>query len=131
MPYLARAQVESRAASLWRMHGLAVGFDAEALLDTLELGLLWDGIDEKPGERILGALRPAARLVLLNENRVAELEVSPGLRRFTLAHEVGHWLLHATDARAGTIPLDSAGRTWCRDGSREQLERQAEMFAAS
>jgi IrrE N-terminal-like domain len=131
MQYLARAQIEARAAALWRTYGLAVGFDAETLLDTLGLGLLWEGIDEKPGERVLGALRPAARVVVLNENRLPELEESPGLRRFTVAHEVGHWMLHATDERAGTIPLDSAGRTWCRDGSPEQRERQAEMFAAS
>ena len=131
MPFLARAQIESRTAALWRRHGLAAGFDAEAFVESLGLNLLWDGIEEKPGERILGALRPAARTVVLNEHRLGELEGSAGLRRFTLGHEIGHWLLHATDARAGTIPLDSAGHTWCRDGSPEQLERQAEMFAAS
>ena len=131
MPFLARAQIEARAAALWRRHGLAVGFDAEAFVETLGLNLLWDDIDEEPGERILGALRPSARTVILNENRLDELEGSAGLRRFTLGHEIGHWLLHASDVRAGTIPLDAAGLTWCRDGSGEQPERQAEMFAAS
>lgn len=131
MAFLARQQIEARAAELWRRRGLMVGFDAEALIDDLGLSLLWEGIDEVPGERILGALRPDAGIVVLNENRLSELEESEGLRRFTLGHEVAHWILHATDARAGTLPLDPGGRTWCRSGSPAQTERQAEMFAAS
>lgn len=131
MAFLARAQIESRAAELWRRRGLVVGFDAEALVDNLGLNLLWEGIEEEPGDRILGALRPDAAIVVLNEYRLRELEESEGLLRFTLGHEIGHWLLHAADARAGTLPLDPTGRTWCRSGSPAQPERQAEMFAAS
>lgn len=131
MAFLARAQIETRAAEVWRRWGLEVGFDTEALLDDLGLGLLWEEIEEDPGSRVLGALRPEAALVVLNENRIVELEASEGLRRFTLGHEIGHWLLHAADARAGTLPIDPTGRTWCRSGSPAQPERQAEMFAAS
>jgi Zn-dependent peptidase ImmA (M78 family) len=129
--YLARTQIEARAAALWRRHALTPGFDAEILVETLGLNLLWERITEGLGERILGALRPEARIVLLNENRLSELERSVGLRRFTLGHEIAHWLLHAVDARAGTLPLDPTGRTWCRSGSAAQDERQAEMFAGS
>ena len=83
MAFLARAQIETRAAELWRRRGLVAGFDAETLVDDLGLRLLWEGIVEDPGDRILGALRPDAGVVILNENRLDELEKSEGLRRFT------------------------------------------------
>jgi len=130
MAFIPAAVLDARSAELWRRFRLEPGFDAEALLDSLELGLLWDTIEEREAERILGALKARDRLVILNDRHLAELESSPGLRRFTIAHEVGHWLLHADDARSGTIPLDGGGRTWCRSGATEPVERQAEMFAA-
>jgi hypothetical protein len=129
MPFIPAAVFDSRSADLWRRFGLEPGFDAEALLDSLELSLLWDTIDEGDGERVLGALLARDRRVVLNDRHLAELETNHGLRRFTIAHEVGHWLLHADAARSGTIPLDHDGRTWCRSGATEPAERQAEMFA--
>jgi Zn-dependent peptidase ImmA (M78 family) len=110
---------------------LAVAFDVEELLDELDLRLMWEPIQDASGERTLGALKAESDLVILNENYVTELEGNPGLRRFTLGHEIGHWILHAADIRARTLPLDASGRTWCRSGSREPPERQAEMFAGS
>jgi len=129
MAFIASAALDARSAELWRRFRLEPGFDTEALLDALELGLLWDEIDDGEGGRVLGALKPRERLVILNHRHIADLEANMGLRRFTIAHEVGHWLLHADGARSGTIPLDIDGRTWCRSGATEPPERQAEMFA--
>ena len=129
MPFIPATVLDSRSADLWRRFRLDPGFDAEVLLDLLELSLLWDTLNEGNGERVLGALLARDRLVILNDRHLAELESNPGLRRFTIAHEVGHWLLHAEAARSGTIPLDHDGRTWCRSGASEPAERQAEMFA--
>jgi hypothetical protein len=129
--FIPRARIDARAADLWRREGLTVGFDCEWLLDRLGLNLVWDLIAEGQGERILGALQPVDKLVVLNEGRLAELEENEGLRRFTVGHEVGHWFLHASDARAGQLTLDHAGRTWCRSGSTASPERQAEMYAGS
>jgi len=129
--FIPRARIDAKAADLWRREGLTVGFDCDQLLDRLGLNLLWETIPEGPRERILGALQPATKLVVLNESRLAELEENEGLRRFTIGHEVGHWFLHATDTRAGQLTLDAAGRTWCRSGSSASPERQAEMYAGS
>lgn len=129
MPFIPAAVLDARSADLWRRLRLEPGFDAEALLDSLELNLLWDTLEEGDRERVLGALLARDRLVILNDRRLAEFEASPGLRRFTIGHEVGHWLLHADAARSGTIPLDHDGRTWCRSRATEPAERQAEMFA--
>jgi len=50
---------------------------------------------------------------------------------YTVGHEIGHWELHADAARSGTLKLFDGKRIWCRDGSAEPIERQAEVFSAA
>ena len=125
--FLANAQIEARASALWRRYGLSVGFDVEQLLDTLDLGTLW--ADDLEAE-VLGLLIPGQRLVVINQGHRADFERNPGLYRFTLGHEIGHWLLHCEDDRANNMQLIDKERTLCRQGSREPIEIQAEKFAS-
>lgn len=129
MTYLAPAQLEARAAELWRRFGLAPGFDAEVLVDALELGLLWQPLDDGDGGKVFGALIPWEGVVVLNERHRDLLEAKPGLRRFTLAHEIGHWLLHVDRSHAQLAFVDGVERMWCREQSKDSPERQAEAFA--
>jgi Zn-dependent peptidase ImmA (M78 family) len=124
-PYIAPARIEARTAELWRRHALAPGFDVERLLDDLDLGLMWEEMEEG----ILGALIPTKRVVVMNQRRLDHLESNLGLRRFTVGHEVGHWILHCEDARAANLQLFESDRTHCRQGSRHPIEVQAEKFA--
>ncbi len=126
MRFIARAQLEARAAELWRRFGLTPNFDAEALLDSLELNLLWDALDDDAGAKVFGALIPWQRVVVLNERHMDLLEAKPGLRRFTIGHEIGHWMLHVDQTDAQLSFLDGTDRVWCREHPRE---RQAEGFA--
>lgn len=57
----------------------------------LGLDLLWDDIEELPGELILGGILPKKRLVVLNDRRRSYMEQKPGLERSTKGHEFGHW----------------------------------------
>ncbi len=57
----------------------------------LELQFLWDVIEERPGEVLLGAIDPRARRIVINETYVHLFEEKPGLERFTKLHEGGHW----------------------------------------
>jgi hypothetical protein len=57
----------------------------------LELSILWEDIEELPGEEILAGLNPPQRLIVMNERRRHELEAKPGRRRLTQGHEMGHW----------------------------------------
>lgn len=131
MTFIPEPLLEQRAAELWQQHGLEPGFDVERLLDRLGLGLVWEDVADDRG-RILGQLIPEQQLVVLNERHLDALEEKDGrLRRYTIGHEVGHWELHAGAARSGTLSLLPGGRTWCRDGSPDPVERQAEMFSAA
>ena len=132
MTFIPEARIEARAAELWVRHRLEPGFDVEQLVDDLGLGLVWESIPDGGEGRVLGQLIPDDRLIALNENHLELLDQNNGrLRRFTVGHEIGHWLLHADDVRSGTIPLFDGKRIWCRDGSKMAIERQAEMFSAA
>ena len=132
MTFIPEARIEARAAELWQRHSLDVGFDVERLLDDIGLSLVWEFIDDTDGAAVLGQLVPEKRLVVLNERYFDRLEERSGrLRRYTVGHEIGHWTLHAEDVRSGTLSLFDGERIWCRDGSPDPVERQAEMFSAA
>lgn len=57
----------------------------------LNLSILWDQIEELPGEEVLAGLRPSERQIVMNERHLSELEAKPGRRRLTQGHEMGHW----------------------------------------
>src|SRR5206468_7342133 len=89
----------------------------EAIAEDL-LGLL---IEEDDEMGVSGLLVPAEWRVLVN---AAE---PPARRRFTLAHEVGHWVCQVLEGHAAPI--------YCRAeevgvGEGRALEREANVFAA-
>jgi Zn-dependent peptidase ImmA (M78 family) len=133
MTFIPETRIEARAAELWQRHDLQPGFDVERLLDQLELSLSWETIDDTNQEGdVLGQLIPGQRMVLLNERHLERLEKDNCAQlRFTVGHEIGHWVLHAPGGGLGASPLFADGRIWCRDGSGESIERQAEMFSAA
>lgn len=62
------------------------------------LSILWETIDEDPTETIFGAIIPKDRLIIMNESRKDLFQQKPGLERFTLGHELGHWDLFVDEA---------------------------------
>jgi hypothetical protein len=71
---------------------LSFPLDIELFGDlVLGLSMLWEEIEEIPGEEILAGLRAPDRLIVMNERRKQEMEQQPGRRRLTQGHEMGHW----------------------------------------
>ena len=71
---------------------LSFPIDIELFGDlVLGLSMLWEEIDELPGEEVLAGLRAPDRLIVMNERRKQEMEQKPGRRRLTQGHEMGHW----------------------------------------
>src|SRR4051794_11322424 len=50
-------------------------------------------LNQEDGEAISGLLLPEQKRLLYDRT---EAERSPGRRRFTIAHELGHWYVHHT-----------------------------------
>ena len=57
--------------------------------NVLDLGILWEPIDEGPDEHILAELVPESRTVVFNERRHLLIEQTPGLYNTILGHEAG------------------------------------------
>lgn len=138
MTFVAEAQIEARAAELWRAHGLEPGFDIERLLDLFDLRLLWEDVDDEAdgigdGEgRVYGLLVPTEQLVILNERHRDALEEKGGrVRRFTVGHEIGHWVIHAKGIGLSSCSLFDGRGIHCRSKSTDSIEWQAEMFSAA
>jgi IrrE N-terminal-like domain len=92
----------------------------EAIAEDL-LGL---NVGELEELEVSGMLLPDERQVWLNAREARE---SPGRRRFTLAHEVGHWVCQVLEGRVAPV--------FCRAeevgvGEGRALEREANVFAA-
>ena len=70
---------------------------------------------------------PATRYVYLNARESRESE---GRRRFTLAHEIGHWVCQCDEGRSAA-PEPILCRASDMSGTGSALEREANNFAAS
>jgi len=66
-------------------------------------------------------LVPAERAVYVNANDV------PARRRFTLAHEVGHWVCQCLEGRGAPVMCRAED---VAPGTDRTLEREANIFAA-
>lgn len=104
------AAVETRLMEMERAMGkplslpIPMDYFAEQVLG---LSLLWDEVEELPGELILGAIMPEKKLIILNERRREHMDARPGLERSTKGHEAGHWDLFVDKATLGHPALFS------------------------
>ena len=101
-----------------RFGGLELPVPVEAIAEDL-CGLT---VEEVAGLDVSGLLIPAERRVYVNGAEPAQR------RRFTLAHELGHWICQCLEGTAAPV--------YCRateiglDPSVKALEREANVFAA-
>ena len=78
----------------------------------------WDEIQEVPGECTLGGISPERRVIVLNLAHVDLFEKKPGLERFTIGHEAGHWEFHVDKGAIGQPKLfDGVGEQFFRRSS--------------
>lgn len=71
----------------------------------------WEILDD---ENILAALAFDKKKIYMNESRAGELMANVGLKNFTIAHELGHWVLHKDLPKSERSPKN---------------EREADLFA--
>jgi hypothetical protein len=89
---------------------LSFPIDIELFGDlVLGLSMLWEEIEEIPGEEVLAGLRAPDRLIVMNERRKHEMEEKPGRRRLTQGHEMGHWDLFVDKSKLDHPELFEAG----------------------
>jgi len=107
----------------------------ERIVETVyQLTILCEPLDEPPGEEILGVLRPSVRQIVLNEAHLDLFDSVIGPERFTLAHELGHWIYDADNPEQGSLFAGLDDRSvFCRrpgDSESDPREVNANKFAA-
>jgi len=120
-----------------------------------DLHICWEAIDHLDrGGIVMAAILPAERRIVLNETHRELFDSKIGTYHFTLAHELGHWVLHSSGTsyrlrlhstgptgRAGSLTAADSLREetaepepdrpyYCRSTSRKPAEEiQADLFA--
>lgn len=77
------------------------------------------GIGDADGSSAVLMQRGEVLIALINERH------APVRRRFSLAHEIGHWLLERVPGTKELAPIAARGRTY------DRVERVCNYFAAS
>jgi len=78
----------------------------------------------------MGALYPKDREIILNISCKDLFREKFGTMIFTLAHELGHWVLHVEDVTNMQIPLFEDDVFYCRSSqNKSPIEYQADLFA--
>lgn len=131
--------LEQKTAELIRryasQHGWVPSFPipVDHLIEhTLDLSIDFDIIEEPSGTTIWGCIEPGRRLVTLNERHTDAFARCPGLERFTLGHEAGHWVMHVDQPTLLQASLFEPPRDVivCRDGDESVHERVADRFSS-
>lgn len=94
---------------------------------TYGLSIEWADIDEPPGQSILGALAPSTCTIVMNERHLPRFERWVGPERFTLAHELAHWIYDAENPEQGSLAFDDGGEIFCRAGDAADLDRTTRL----
>ena len=124
---------ERRAHAVRERHlGLFGGPELPMPVEAIAGDLLGLRIEESFGIDCSGMLLPAERRIVLNAHEHATGRDDPPLRRFrfTVAHEIGHWVCHCLSGRAPKLEPSYCRAVDLTDAADRTLEREANVFAA-
>lgn len=95
---------------------------------TFGLSILWDEIDEPDDMMILGALHPSKHMIVMNTRHQDLFERVVGPERFTLAHELGHWIYDADDPAQMSLDFsDQQDEVYCYHREAGELPDQTRI----
>lgn len=101
-----------------------------------KLDISWESIDYMGQDGlVMAAIIPTRRKIIMNDSCKELFEEKIGTLNFTMAHELGHWVLHVEDKLNQQISFlfnDLNDAFYCRNLSKKPPEEyQADMFAGS
>lgn len=115
---------------------------AEAIADSLDLSIVWERIPDDGKGKVAAMILPLETTIVINEN-ILKLQLQDkqkdGFRQSTIAHEIGHWMLHINRDAVGKhiervdegLELEPIFKPFfCRSVTSSQgIEWQAQYFA--
>jgi len=128
LPSVPTRYTEPRAHDLRDRYLATYGGDEIPVpVESIAEDLLGLRIEEDDLGECSGMLRPAERLIVVNASEAMSGDTPTRRIRFTIAHELGHWICHANGVESAP--------TYCRSQDVSQdtdrvLEREANVFGA-
>jgi hypothetical protein len=128
LPSVPTRYTEPRAHDLRDRYLATYGGDEIPVpVESIAEDLLGLRIEEDDLGECSGMLRPAERLIVVNASEAMSGDTPTHRIRFTIAHELGHWICHANGVESAP--------TYCRSQDVSQdtdrvLEREANVFGA-
>ena len=94
--FISKIEIEACALDIWlqmakSQNELQLPLDASLIAEFLELDLVWDTIPDDEQGAIAARILPLEKLIEINES-IPQLR--GGFGESTIAHEIGHWVLH-------------------------------------
>jgi Zn-dependent peptidase ImmA (M78 family) len=133
--WYAKEEIESKAEELLqqvetkRRRCLKPSNLAEAVADYLDLGVVWDNIEPDAEGQIAAMILPTQQEIVINENIPT---LRGGFGQSTIAHEIGHWILHIDRDSIDKYKDYLEQPFLCRSvNSQQGIEWQAQYFASS
>lgn len=138
--FLSKVEIERQATELImaveakRQRSLTGRYVAEIIADFLDLGVIWYPIPPDNQGQIAAMIMPVQQEIIINEDIPA---LKGGFGQSTIAHELGHWILHIDQNAVGKfIDRDVDIQTvvepfLCRSVSTQRgIEWQAQYFSS-
>ncbi|MEM7760275.1 MAG: ImmA/IrrE family metallo-endopeptidase [Cyanobacteria bacterium P01_A01_bin.40] len=135
---MSKLEIEASALEIWlqmerSQNKLQLPIDASVIAEFLDLDLVWDTIPDDEQGAIAARILPLEKLIEINEN-IPQLK--GGFGESTIAHEIGHWVLHIdipTVERYIRLRQKGVGIQvkpfLCRSSNLARIEWQAQYFA--
>lgn len=124
---VAAAEVLNRHASACGT-SISLPIPIEMIVErTYGLTIEWDDIEEPPDHRILGALSPSTRTIVMNTRHLQTFDQWVGPERFTLAHELAHWIYDADSPGQGTLEFGGTTEIFCRRDDTSTLDEPTRL----
>ncbi len=136
--FISKLDIEARALDIWLKMAesgdrVELPVDASVIAEFLDLDIVWDAIPEDEEGAIAARILPLEKLIEINEN-IPQLR--GGFGESTIAHEIGHWILHIDTKKVESyIRLKRKGVDvrvqpfLCRSSNLAKIEWQAQYFA--
>ena len=136
--FISKIEIEACALDIWlqmerSQNKLQLPIDASIIAEFLDLDLVWDSIADDEQGAIAARILPLEKLIEINEN-IPQLK--GGFGESTIAHEIGHWVLHIdTEKIDSYLRLKQKGVDvkvkpfLCRSSNLARIEWQAQYFA--
>jgi hypothetical protein len=130
MPSAVTRYSDPRAHVLRERHLGTFGGDGIPVpIESIAEDLLGLRLEEDDLGECSGILIPAERLIIVNSSEAMSGDTPIRRHRFTIAHELGHWICHAQQNVGKRQPIYCRSRDLSQDADRD-LEREVNVFAA-